>query len=266
MDMQRLQESAYDEARNYRDGSPHLVHWRLYDHLTAILRDVIADVVAAGLPATVLEIGAGHGGYTEPALAAGAKVVATEMSRPSIARLEERYGANPQFRAVFDPDGSLEVLGDEQFSVIVCSSVLHHIPDYLGFLSGPMLAHLSPGGSFFSLQDPLWYPTVGTLTRKMDRWAYLLWRVTRGNYKQGFATMGRRVRGVYDDDNAADMVEYHVVRQGIDHVAVERLLQQHFDHVELGAYWSTASRVLQRAGERLDHPNTFFARATKLTT
>ncbi|MGI8757458.1 MAG: SAM-dependent methyltransferase, partial [Acidimicrobiales bacterium] len=162
---------------------------------------------------------------------------------------------------MFDPDGSLRVLGDERFSVVVCSSVLHHFPDYMGFLGGPMLEHLRPGGSFFSLQDPLWCPAVGAVARKMDRWAYLAWRVTRANYRRGLATFGRRTRGVYDEENPADMVEYHVMRQGVDQEGIRALLGQHFTEVEVGSYWSTASPFLQRLGERLGRPNTFYVLA-----
>jgi SAM-dependent methyltransferase len=259
--MQSLQELGYPADRDYRNGSPHLLHWHLYDRLTSMLRRTIAEVMDAGLPPTILEIGAGHGAFTEPALAAGAQVTATDMSRPSVERLTHRYRTNPTFEAVFDPDGSLSALGGRRFSLIVCSSVLHHIPDYQAFLSGPMLDHLDRGGAFVSFQDPLWYPSVGPLTRRLSRYSFLLWRMTQGNYRQGAATIGRRLRRVYDETNPADMVEYHVVRQGVDHLAIERLMNAHFDVVELETYWSTVSSSLQRIGDRLNRPNTFALRA-----
>lgn len=261
MKMQVLQELGFPADRDYREGSPHLLHWHLYDRLANLLRETIAEVVDTGLPPTVLEVGAGHGALAEPALAAGAWVTATEMSAPSVAGLAHRYRTNPAFKVVLDPDGTLAMLGDERFSVVVCSSVLHHIPDYLQFLSGPMLAHLERGGAFLSFQDPLWYPTVGKLTRRLDRWSFLLWRTTQGNYQQGLATIGRRLRGVYDETNPADMVEYHVVRQGVNHLAIEQLLSEHFEVVELKAYWSTVPAPMQRVGERLGRPNTFAFRA-----
>lgn len=255
--MQRLQELGHGADRDYRVGSPHLSHWTLYDRLTGVLRAAITEVAEGGQPLTVLEVGAGHGGYTEAALAAGASVTATDMSRPSLARLRERYRGNPRLRVIFDPNGSLDEIGDEQFSLVVCSSVLHHIPDYLAFLDGPVLSHLAPGGTFLSFQDPLWYPSVGTLTRKLDRWAYLIWRVGQGNLRTGFATFARRQRGIYEVDNPNDMVEYHVLRQGCDQQAIRGLLEHHFESVELKTYWSTASALLQKVGDRLDHPNTF---------
>ncbi len=76
----------------------------------------------------MLEIGAGHGGFTEPVLAAGCEVTAVEASRPSLRTLEHRYGHNPSFRAVLDPDGSLEGVSGT-YSLILIVAVLHHIPD-----------------------------------------------------------------------------------------------------------------------------------------
>lgn len=257
MKMQRLQELEYPLDRDYRAGSPHLLHWHLYDRLATMLREALAKVVDAGLPPSVLEIGAGHGAFTEPALAAGARVTATEMSRPSMVTLAQRYRTNAGFRAVFDPDGTLDALREERFSLIICSSVLHHIPDYLAFLSGPMLGRLNEGGAFMSIQDPLWYPSVGRLTHRLDRCSFLLWRMTQGNYRQGLATRVRRLRHVYDETNPADMVEYHVVRQGVDQRAIERLLIANFADVELRTYWSTMAVPMQRIGEKLGRPNTF---------
>ncbi len=261
VEMQRLQEAAYGADRDYREGSPHLQHWSLYDRLSDLLRESLSEVVARGLPPTVLEIGAGHGGFTEVALAAGGRVTATDLSRPSVERLARRYRDNEALVARFDPTGDLAVLGDERFSLVVCASVLHHIPDYVSFLDGPVLDHLAPGGSFLSVQDPLWYPTVGAINRRVDRWSFLAWRLFRGRYRQGLATMVRRLRGVYDEENPADMVEYHVVRQGVDQDVVARRLAARFASVEVGSYWSTPAGSLQGLGERLGLANTFYVRA-----
>lgn len=261
MDMQRLQEAGYGADRDYRVGSPHLTHWSLYDRLTEVLRSEITELGHCGQPLNVLEVGAGHGGYTEIALAAGASVTATEMSRPSLARLKQRYRTNDRFSAVFDPDGSLGVLGDEQFSLVVCSSVLHHIPDYVSFIQEQLLPRIVSGGTFLSFQDPLWYPSVGAFTHRLDRLAFLLWRLGQGSLREGFATFVRRQRGIYDQNLPNDMVEYHVIRQGCDEDAILRMIQPYFGSVELMTYWSTQSALLQRVGSRVARPNTFLVRA-----
>ena len=254
--MQRLQELGHGPGHDYRAGSPHLKHWPLVDTLTAMLRDAVDGVADRGLPLALLEIGAGHGGYTEPALAAGCVVTATETSRASLERLQARFRSNPRFSAVFSPDGSLDALGDRTFSLVVCASVLHHIPDYMAFVDDA-LDRLVPGGAFLSVADPLWYPRLRRADHLASRTAYLLWRSTRGNYRQGVATQWRRLRGIYDPDKPADMVEYHVNRSGVDEQSLLDLLSARFSSVSLVSYWSTQAALLQRVGDRLGTRNCF---------
>lgn len=253
---QSLQEAGHGAEHDYRSGSPHLRHWRLYDRLTGLLHEQLESAAAAGLPMNVLEVGAGHGGYTEAALASGCSVTATEMSRPSVARLGERYGRNAKFAALFDPDGSLAVLGEQRFSLIMCVSVLHHIPDYVTFLTGPALGHLKTGGTLLSIQDPLWYPRMKRLDLGLTKVAYFSWRMTQRNYLQGARTRLRRLRCL-DERNPLDMVEYHVVRSGVDEDAVVRALTPRFDRVSLIPYWSTQSGLWQGMGESIGRTNTF---------
>lgn len=255
--MENLQESTFDATYDYRRGSPHLAHPQLYEPLVAKVLRSLQLLRSRELDPTVLEIGAGHGGYTEPVLASGGKVTATEMSRASLARLEERFGTNQHFRGAFDGDGSLRALGDDQFSLVLCASVLHHIPDYVGFVRHLVSRHLKTGGSFLSIQDPLWYPSVSAQTRFFDRFAYLSWRATRGNYRKGARTLLRRLGGVYDETDPADMVEYHVVRQGVDQHALGAMLSREFKEVEMETYWSAHAAVWQWAGDRAGLRNTF---------
>lgn len=254
---QEMQEAEFGEHFDYRAGSPHLKHFRLQESLLETLGEVVRRTRARGLPPTLLEVGAGHGGYTEAFLAAGCQVTATEMSRPSLQRLHHRFGLNPGFSAVFDEDGSLRVLGADRFSLIVCISVLHHIPDYVSFVRRAVHEHLAVGGTFVSVQDPLWYPRVRPTIRYLDRTAYFSWRLTQGSYRVGAKTLLRRLRGVYDPGLPNDMVEYHVVRSGVDERAVISVLDGMFERTSLLPYWSAQAAPWQRLGERLNLKNTF---------
>jgi SAM-dependent methyltransferase len=255
--MQRLQEAAHAQGYDYFAGSPHLKHRRLYEALVARLRVALRSTTERGLPPTMLEIGAGHGGFVEPVLASGWRVTATEMSRPTIAALQERYGTNPNFTAAFDADGSLAALVGRRFSLILCASVLHHIPDYLETIETAIIRHLEPGGAFVSFQDPLWYPSLARGTHLLSRAAYLWWRLGQGNYVRGVGTRLRRLRGVYDEANPSDMVEYHVVRRGVDQRRIVERLATRFERVSLIPYWSTPSDLWQRAGSASGLKNTF---------
>ncbi|MDQ0714216.1 hypothetical protein QFZ55_003668 [Streptomyces luteogriseus] len=126
-----------------------------------------------------------------------------------------------------------------------------------------LIESIVPGGAFLSAQDPLWYPRRSRVSMSLDRNAYFLWHLGQGELRRGLATRLRRVRGVYDDTNEADMVEYHVVRDSVDEDALRDLLAPHFATVEVRRYWSTQSGLLQAVGERLFPPTTFGLVATE---
>ncbi|MCA1706742.1 MAG: class I SAM-dependent methyltransferase [Actinobacteria bacterium] len=256
-DVQDLQEAGHGEGFDYRGGSPHLKHWRLYDRLVSLLCDEVQITSQKDLPLTLLEVGAGHGGYTEPALAAGCTVTGTELSRPSLARLERRFGLNPNFSAVFDPDGSLTVIGDLKYSIVLCASVLHHIPDYVRFLEESVLQHLRDGGALISIQDPLWYAGMKRADLALSKLGYFSWRASKGNYLEGAQTRIRRLRGVYEEANPLDMVEYHVVRKGVNQDLILTALESRFESVSMMTYWSTQSTFYQRLGELVGSVNSF---------
>lgn len=260
INVQPLQEEWYGQGVDYRRGSPHLAQWQLHDRLVDLLRQTIGQVADSGLPLRVLEVGAGHGGYTEPALAAGCEVTAVEMSRHSLERLAATYRTNDRLRFVYDADGDLAEVGDG-YSIVLCVSVLHHIPDYATFVR-TAAKRLRPGGAFLAMQDPLWYPRAGRLAHRLDRGAYMLWRIGQGDLKAGAATRLRRLRGRIDEDDPRDMVEYHVVRDGVDEQAVCGALAPEFTNVELLSYWSNQLSLARRPAERLGVANTFSVRAT----
>jgi SAM-dependent methyltransferase len=241
-------------------NSPHLAHPALRGRLVALLLETVKTVAGSGLPLRVLEIGAGHGGYTAEALTAGCNVTAVELSRPSFRKLAARYGANPRVTTVFDPDGSLATL-DGTYSLVLCISVLHHIPDYIAFIDR-VTARLRRGGALLTLQDPLWYPRLSRLTRTVDRAAYLAWRIGQCNVGGGVTAMVRRLRGVYPAIEAGEIGYYHVVRQGVDEQAIARRLEARFDRVGVHSYWSNHLAAARRPAEMGGLLNTFAVQAT----
>ena len=255
--MQELQELVFDAEMDYRSVAPHLKHPRIRHQLLRRLRETVDQAEASPADVSLLEIGAGDGGFVEPALAYGYRVTATEMSRPAVARLEEQYGGNAGLEVIVDEEGSLGPLEGRRFSAVLFASVLHHIPDYLEVVSTAVSQHLKPGGALITVQDPLWYPSVSRPLRWVDQLAFLSWRLTQGNYGRGVQTRLRRMRNRYDDSNPADTVEYHAVRDGVDQRAITEALSPSFEHVELLKYWSTPTRAWQRVGESLHLENTF---------
>jgi SAM-dependent methyltransferase len=259
--MRELQEAGHASGHDYRTGSPHLMHWQLQQRLIAELRNVLDTLQARNLAWSVLDVGAGHGSFAEPLLAYGCTVTATEMSRPSVDLLRARYGSNDRFSVALDEDGSMRSLAGQKFSVVLFASVLHHIPDYEA-ATVAAASRLREGGALITFQDPLWYPTLSGPNVLLSHAAYLWWRLGQGNYLRGLSTRWRRLRGRYDERSVSDMVEYHVVRQGVNQQRIREVLSPLFGKVDVFKYWSTQSAVGQRIGEAIKAENTFGVVAT----
>ena len=178
------------------------------------------------------------------------------MSKPSVDSLSQRFAQDPNVNVVYDPDGTWAMLTDETFDAVVCLSVLHHIPDYLAAVR--RYSEITRvGGAFVSWQDPIQYDHVPPHQRRAALISYYLWRLTQGHWLHGFATILRRLRGILDETKIADMVEYHVVRDGVDEKALEALLSSHYDGVTVERYWSTQGSQFQSWGERHGFESTF---------
>lgn len=256
-----LQERVHGEGFDYDAGSPHLAHPRLRAAILTEIRTLVRQQFARSGRCRVLEVGAGHGAFTDHVLAMGAEVTITEMSRPSLELLRTRFRHNDRAAFLLDPDGEAVFGLGQQFDLILCVSVLHHIPDYLGFVER-VVGLLGPGGAFASFQDPMWYPRLGRVRVRLDRAMYLAWRVGNGNVRRGIGTQLRRWRGVLDETNPSDMVEYHVMRQGVDEQALTELLRERFDAARLWPYFSSQGRWMQALGTRWRAPQTFALVAT----
>ncbi|CAM5616053.1 hypothetical protein GCM10010329_18890 [Streptomyces spiroverticillatus] len=253
--MGELQQSEHGEGHDYAAGSPHIRHHSVRERLVRTIHTTVADTIRRNGRCLVTEVGAGHGTFTDHLLAAGAEVVVTEMSAPSADFLRERYRYNPRVTVRHDPYGEAAFEG-ERPDLVACLSVLHHIPDYLGTVAA-LAERITPGGSFLSFQDPLYYPRRNAASLGLDRAAYAWWRIGQGGFARGAATRLRRLRGELDESNPADMVEYHVVRDGCDERALHGILRHEFASVEVDRYWSTQSPLLQYVGERFGPYTTF---------
>lgn len=89
----------------------------------------------------ILEVGAGHGTFTSE-LSQSATVTALELGSEALARLRERFGADP---SVAVSDKSLAELATDQFDVAFLSNVLEHIEDDVQALS-QLARVVKPGG------------------------------------------------------------------------------------------------------------------------
>ena len=264
--MANIQEWAHPENHDYESGSPHLKHAGLKQQIMGSLEAAVREQIKLKGKCMVWEVGAGHGDFTETLVGAGASVIVTEMSGPAARRLQEIYKICDKVEVIYDDSGDWVPEAHQSFDLVVCVSVLHHIPDYLGFLQ-EAFDRINPDGGFISWQDPMWYPRRSRVNFMFERLCYFSWRITRGDFKRGVKTRIRRLRRVLDESNPADMVEYHVVRDGVDEAAIMLLAQHYFDSPSLNKYFSTQSKAFQKLGDKKWARNTFgiSARARKAT-
>jgi ubiquinone/menaquinone biosynthesis C-methylase UbiE len=252
----RSQESAYAKEEDYA-VTPHIRHAALRRHLDDQIHAAVQKVLTRQPSCAVVEVGAGHGSFTETVLRAGGTPTITEMSKESFDWLQRKFSDVPEVKVVYDADGTALLRGEEEFDLILLISVIHHIPDYVGTVTALCDKVLRPGGMVLTFQDPLWYPRMSSSARTLSSLSYLAWRVTQGELRRGLRTRWRRLTGVYDDNEPSDMVEYHVVRQGVDEFALLNLFRSRFAEVELETYFSTAAPILQAVGDRHFPHNTF---------
>jgi len=245
-----------DEAR-YINGAPHLKH----DSVAKIYRSLVdAAIEGIGRPPeniSVLELGAGSGLASSPWFEHKVSLTAVDPSESMLRSLGARaagYGLKPR-QVVSDALDFLES-SDQTFDVITHVSMLHHVPDYMGLLTRSA-ARVKSGGCLLTFQDPLRYDRMPFGHHFAERAAYFIWRTGQGNVKRGLKTRLRRLRGVYSQSEVVDFDEYHVVRNGVDSVAIIGLLGMSFAKVHAVSYWSTYSRMLQTLGRRLHLVSSF---------
>jgi protein-L-isoaspartate O-methyltransferase len=255
------QDAGHGEGHDYDKGSPHLRHAHLRRMVEQRVRDLVAGRVEETGRCRVLEIGAGHGTFTACLVSAGAEVTVTEASAASAEHLRRTFADTDRVEVRYDQTGEEILAEDRTWDLAVITAVLHHIPDYLGFLDS-LCTLIAPGGAIFTVQDPTYYPRRSRLTHRADRGAYLAWRLFQGDYGRGLRTRLRRLRGVYDEHEPSDLVEYHVVREGVDEEAIRHLLATRFAVVDVFTYWSTQAPLLQRLGERVGLVSNFGVEAT----
>jgi SAM-dependent methyltransferase len=251
-------EAAYSNASVY-ERSPHLRHRSLHGMLRTLLEDAAGRVSDRGLARTLLDVGAGRGPFVAPALEAGCAVTAVDMSPTAVASLDTTYGRRLNFKAILDPDGTLDQVGSH--SIILYASVLHHIPDYMAAVQAAITDHLEPGGTLLTFQDPLLYATMPRGVHRLHSAAYAVWRLSQPGALTGLRSRLRRT-AVGLQDRPEDMVEYHVARGGVDQGTLRRELEARFESVEILPYWATPGVWFQWAGERLGLASDFACVAT----
>jgi ubiquinone/menaquinone biosynthesis C-methylase UbiE len=148
--------------------------WALgdYDRIAALIADLGTDVVAAAgiRPGMrVLDVGTGTGNAALPAAAAGAEVVATDVT-PELLAVAERHARERGLTLRFETaDAQALPYADAQFDVVLSCIGAMFAPDHAA-TAGELLRVCRPGGTVVMAN---WTPGggVGRFFRLLDRYA-----------------------------------------------------------------------------------------------
>jgi SAM-dependent methyltransferase len=252
-----------EATKKYIDGAPHIKHAALRLLYSKLVVQVFDSAKQNTKIPKVLDLGAGEGSVTLPFLELGAKVVAVDISRSQLDELQSKCSRFSGMLEARCEDINVTLSNNsERYDIIVANSFLHHIPDYSEMIrvTIPLLNHY---GQFFSFQDPLCYDTVGKSTMLFSKFAYLFWRVFKGDVLGGMKRWFRRTRGIFLEDSVNDNTEYHVIRSGVDQNAIKELFNYHKMACDIIPYFSTQNLFFQKIGTSLGMMNTFAIIARK---
>lgn len=244
-------------SSSYIDGAPHVKHAGIRALFHTLAARAVEHARLPGHAPRVLDLGAGDGWATLPFLDMGAAVVAVDVSAHQLQQLERwAVGRRGSLTTRCDEVSGFVASAGCAFDVVVLCSVLHHIPDYLDVVRRAARS-VRAGGVFLSFQDLMRYDSLPVCSRAFNLVAYASWRCRGGDVLGGVGRRLRRSVGVYRHDCAADNVEYHLVRNGVDQDAIAAALEREGFDARVTTYFSTQSAAWQRLGDRLGIVNTF---------
>lgn len=123
-------------ASTYDQGHPEIFNDVEQARLSAAVHEVLAAVGSRDdAPPRVLDVGAGTGNLTAHFLAAGATVVAADVSPECLRVVREKFAHTGRLTTQLLDGRTLSGLADGMFDVVACYSVLHHVPEYLALVA-----------------------------------------------------------------------------------------------------------------------------------
>jgi SAM-dependent methyltransferase len=122
----------------------------------------IFELIQPHLGDEVLEVGAGHGTFTEMLARQAKRVVASDISERCVSRLRERFSGQDSVEVLHGSVDSAAALGP--FDSVILINVLEHIEDDDGTLRDLRGRLLRPGGRVV-----LWVPAFWLLYSDFDR-------------------------------------------------------------------------------------------------
>jgi len=149
----------------------------------------IFELIEPYLGNEVLEVGAGHGTFTEMLARRGKRVVACDLSERCVSRLRERFSGEESVEILHGSVDSAAAYGP--FDSVILINVLEHIEDDHGALQELGSQLLRPGG-----RAVLWVPAFPLLYSDFDRKIGHYRRYRRPGLRTQLSDAGYEVRDV----------------------------------------------------------------------
>lgn len=149
----------------------------------------IFELIEPHLGDEVLEVGAGHGTFTEMLARKAKRVVATDISERCVSRLRERFSGEVSVEVLHGSTGSAAAHGP--FDSVILINVLEHIQDDDGALAELAGRLLKPGG-----RAVLWVPAFPFLYSDFDRRIGHYRRYTRPRLRMQLCDAGYEVHEI----------------------------------------------------------------------
>ena len=161
------------EAEYYELLHPEVYGRQEQQRITFTLNMV--DNLIAGNRRRALDFGAGTGNLTGKLLKMGYTVTSVDISAEMCAVLRKRYKASLKAQKLFVVNSSLEdaAFETDEFDLITCYSVLHHLPDYEGALRR-LFAFLRKGGMMYIEHEasPFYWRSEASLLGNLLKFVY----------------------------------------------------------------------------------------------
>ncbi len=147
-----------------------MLHPEIYNvveqkRLTRSLKKIAKLISSNGKKA--LDFGAGTGNVTSKLLLMGYEVTAVDISEDMCTVLRNRYADFLKTGTLHVINSEIEdlVLGSEEFDLITCYAVLHHIPDYGEVIKKVSLSLKKGGVVYLDHENSPFLGTVGRIAR-----------------------------------------------------------------------------------------------------
>jgi SAM-dependent methyltransferase len=205
-------------AAGYDESEPCVVQASERARLLAALRGAVEIV---GPDARVLDACGGTGHASGMLVQLGARPVTVDISSDMLAVWAEKARA-----LGYEPETiEAEILdflqtNEATWDLIVFSSALHHLEDYLAVVKAAV-GRLRPNGVLVTIFDPTRVGTVGRLIRRLDYVAYVCLNYPGDALRKALAKL-RRTRSA---ENIGSIAERHAGR-GVDDHAIHLTLEQ----------------------------------------